>query len=479
MKNQIFTLVYGLIILFLIAGIFFFMLFFNKIYVDRYLIPSQKEQSLTMLNSVIENYLISNTNLTIKQAIIYIATQKNEILNGINLTEEIKTVLDKILEKRWRLLVEETIIIDAWIVKVNFYEAEPWNYDTSIYPDFEDNLGYKWYQSSFNDSSWIHSAIPFYQGSQIENLLKISKNMDLNDLFPEIFTKRGIYVLNSKISPLNFLRIFEACYYPGDSYKPSIYIEKDISKLPKEIDIGEFAYYNISNDFCNNINNYKELRSYVFKIEKEYSSISNISEMIQGSNIGIAVSYVRGHFYVPNECKEIYVEAIWNELFRIYINGIFLFATCYNSNLNPPKYKLPDAFCIENSKFPCIKGIPTWGILKINITNYVKKEEFNTLAMLFGVPHDKQTIPPCFKDIIKYSDISLNTLGSVRIFCIDDFGEIIELNDKTKLPPKILYELGYNIPNNYKIYVLQLPIFSKEMTFGNVLKIFTIRLLYW
>lgn len=481
MKSQLFIIIFVLVFIFVIIGLFYFISMFNISYIEKYLIPSQKEKSYTMLNALLENYVIEDTNLTIKNALSYIISQKTEIFNGINLTKKIIETFNKILGDRWKILVEEHIIVNAWVVKANFYNAEVWNYDTAIYPDFEDSLGNKWYYKNFNDSTWIYSTIPFYQGTQIEKTLLISKKEDLNNLLPEVFTVKGIYILNSKISPLDFLRRFEACYYPGDKYYPTIKIEKNINNLPKNIDLGEFAYFNFSDDFCNKINNYRELNTSIFEIEKYYSSISNISEILRSLNLNyeIAISYIRGYFYVPEDCEEVYIEAIWNELFRIYINGFFLFATCYNSTLNPPKYKLPLEFCKENQKFSCIKGTPTWGILKANITSYIKKGETNVIAMLFGVPHNENTIPSCFKDIKKYTDISLNTLGSVRIFCINKFGERVELNDKTILPPKTIYSIGYDIPKVLKQYVIQTTLFSKDIETKDISSIYVIKLIYW
>ncbi|MEM4915340.1 MAG: hypothetical protein QXT85_01150 [Nanopusillaceae archaeon] len=481
MRSQMFVIIFGIIFLVLIISLLFFISILNTRYIYSYFPSSQKEDISTMLSTIIESYRIENINLTLKQAILYVSLSKNDTINGINVTEIIKNIFDKILNKNWKLIVEENRIINAWVVRVNFSNISVWDYDTSVYPDFEDNFGNKWYHRNFNDSSWIYGIIPFYQGKQIERILGISKRFDLHDIFPDIFTINGLYVLDRAINPLDFLRRFEACFYLNDKYKPKISIENDLSKLPKEIDIGEFAYFNISDVFCSQANNYRELNTSVFRLEKYYNSISNISEMLKSLNksYDIAVTYMRGYFYVPTTCKEVYLEAIWNELFRLYVNGFFLFATCYNNSSNPPKYSLPIEFCENNPKFPCIRGIPTWGILKANITNYIEKDEINVIAMLFGVPHDENTIPSCFNDIKKYSDISLNTLGSVRIFCINEFGELIELNNKTKLPAKSIFEIGYNPPKNKDLYILQIPQLFEEEKTSNLLIIYSIKFIYW
>lgn len=481
MKSQIFVLIFILIFIIIATLIIFSIYIFNTIYVSYYLQSSQKENIDTMLTNIILNYKIDSINLTLKDAILYTAISKNEIINNINITEEITKVFNKILKNKWKLIVEENVIINAWVVKTTFHNATPWNYDTSIYPDFEDNLGNKWYYENFNDSSWIYAVIPFYQGKQIERVLKISKKKDLQNTFPDIFTVKGLYILNKEINPLDFLRQFEACYYLGDTYKPKIEVIHDENLLPKEIEIGEFAYYNISDSYCNIANNYRELNTSVFKSERYYNAISDIEEIVKSLNLeyNITVSYMRGRFYVPIECEEVYLEAIWNELFKLYVNGIFLFATCYNKSENTPKYQLPKEFCINNPKFQCINGIPTWGILKVNITNYVKKDKTNVIAMFFGVPHDRDTIPPCFNDIKKYIDIEINTLGSVRIYCISKTKNIIELNHKTRLPSKKILEIGYNPPNNKNIFVIEIPKFSKEIKTDEISIIYIIKLIYW
>jgi len=454
-RSQLFTILVAIVFTIGLLLALFLLTNIGNLYLENYFSQQPKEDISEFLAILLETYQLNNVNLGLKDAIIYLATGDTKIRDQVN--KSIEDLFNNLLGNNWKITVEEGTILNAWLVKANFTllnESQYWNYDSAAYQDLTDEFGRKWYEENFDDSNWVNATLPFYQGSQIENLLGISKSniKELSEDYPDTFKYGGVYFLNESMYPAYLYEQLQAC--PG-STQPVVTVSSDPSVLPKDIDLGQFAYYNISRGYCEEGVNCRELNATIFGREISYNTITNISEILE--NLGmpnqIAAVYMRGYFYVPDYCEDVYLEAYWNEVFRLYLNGKFLFATCY-SGPNKPLYQLPEEFCEPNPNFPCINGIPTWGILNLNITNYVRKGE-NLLALMFVVPHDKGTIPTCFPDIENYLDISLNTFAAIRIFCLDKDGNIIELNQNSIIPLKKVLELGYSIPPNGNIYVVQ------------------------
>ncbi|RIB35128.1 MAG: hypothetical protein BXU00_02925 [Candidatus Nanoclepta minutus] len=481
-KSQLFTILIAIIFTIGLLSILFLLTIIGNTSIEKYLSQQPKRDVSEFLSILLETHHLDDVNLSLKDALIYLTTGDTKIKDQTK--KSIEDLFNSLLGNNWKITVEKGIILNAWLIKANFTVLDKdkyWNYDSATYSDLVDRFKRRWYEENFDDLNWVNATLPFYQGFQIERILKISGGYikDLSVGYPDIFKYKGVYFLKRVISPANLYEQLEACVYRG-SPRPTIIVSSDPKTLPKDIDLGKFAYYNITQKRCKEGVNCRELDATVFKKGILYNTITNISEILR--NLGmpneIAAVYMRGYFSVPDDCEDVYLEAYWNEVFKLYLNGKFLFATCY-SGLNKPVYQLPKEFCEKNSNFPCINGIPTWGILKLNITNYVKKGD-NVLALMFVVPHDKGKTPDCFSDIENYIDINLNTFAAVRIFCLNKNRDIIELNQQSLIPLKRVFELGYSIPSNKDVYIAQ-SLYQEKYTDDpqENIEYYIIKIYYW
>jgi len=453
-KSQAIGILLLLISLISVSALVFLSYIGHKAYFFELKRESEYRYSFYNIKILIENYLDPDTNMTIKEMLIYRAITGNDIFESVNVTEKVKEFFDNLFDDRWAIEVQRVTTIKAWIIKAYFREMTLWNWDTSIYEDLIDEYGNYWFENIYDDSDWVYAVFPLYQGKVVEEILNINPKLceDLSSTYPEIFMYLGSYYCRAHtVDPFRMYMNFEACTWEGDTEHPVIRITKD---LPKDIEIEEFAYLFFNNPNCDSPGASKELKSKVYEKFITYNTITNIEELAKASGFSgkYFVTYTRGVFYVPEYCEEVYMEALWNELARIYVNGVFLFANCYNKNPRIPQVVLPEKFCSPQPGKGCLHGTPTWGIVRANITEYVKIGDVNLVAILFGVPHDIDNPPSCYPNIDKDFYLGINTLGGVRIFCLDKNKDIYELNYETTLPPKTIVKLGYDYDDTKDIY---------------------------
>jgi len=468
-----------------LLAVLFLVSIVGNISLREHLAQQPKKDISEFLNMLLETYQLNEVNLSLKDTLIYLTTGDTRIRDQAK--KAVEDLFNSLLGDRWKIIIEKGIIINAWLVKANFTilnQNQYWNYDSAAYQDLTDAFGRKWYEEDFDDTNWANATLPFYQGAQIERLLDVYKYKvkDLSVDYPDVFKYKGVYLLNKTISPAYLYEQLEACIHNDNTYDPhpKVTISSNPSVLPKDIDLGQFAYSKITRDMCEEGVNCRELDATVYKRDITYNTITNVSEMLR--NLGmpneIAAVYMRGYFNVPEECRDVYIEAYWNEVFRLYLNGKFLFATCYSGS-DKPIYQLPKEFCEPIPNFPCINGIPTWGILKLNITNYVRKGD-NLLALMFVVPHDSGKTPSCFPDIENYYDIGLNTFAAIRIFCLNENRSVIELNQQSFVPLRKVLELGHNIKYSKNVYVAQ-SVYQEKYTNQpeESVEYYMIKIYYW
>ena len=478
-RNQLFTLGIILIIFIVLLAFFAFSYLGIKLQVNKKLTEYHTEVTQTNLRFLFELKKDNITNHTLKDLIMYMVFTKSNNFAGLNIPKYINETLYEVYGNRWKIVVNFYPVINAWPVKIYLAPMELWNWDSSIYEDIMDAYGNYWYEKYFDDSNWINATIPLYQGKVVEKILKIDKNTckPLRDLAP--YFPNGVYLcMGKEIDPMVLFSSVESCEYEGDEDHPETRITND---LPKNIEYEQFAYLRFSGKPCNEPGESREMKVKLYKSIPTYNTITDIEEVArsEGFSEKYFVAYMRGYLHIPEFCKETYIEAFWNEIFRLYVNGIFIFANCYNSGSDQPLEKLDNYYCTPLPEKPCIKGTLTWGIVRINITKYVKPGELATIAILSGVPHDSNNPPACFNDIDKYYFIDINTFLSLRAFCIDNNGNLHELNRRTVLPPIKVLELGYNPPNNQNVFITRLIYVQKDVKNEEISPYYSIDIYTW